>query len=210
MNEQEWLECTYPTAMLGYLGGTASNRKVRLFTVACCRSAWDRLVDDRSRRAVDVAEMFADGIVSETKAAAAADDAWNFRDELFDSGANQDPKMEETLQLANAAALTACQNDLFSGGIVLARIEPTTQCSLFRDIFGNPFRPITIDPRWLTSNVVDLATAIYDERAFERMPILADALMDAGCDDEEIIAHCRGPGPHVRGCWLVDLLLGKQ
>jgi hypothetical protein len=78
------------------------------------------------------------------------------------------------------------------------------------DIFGNPFRPVTIDPRWLTSSVFDLSRAIYEERAWERMPVLADALMDAGCDNEEIINHCRGDGPHVRGCWVVDLLLGKK
>ncbi len=81
---------------------------------------------------------------------------------------------------------------------------------LLRDIFGKPFRPVTPDPRWFTSTVVDLAKAIYEGRAFDRMPILADALMDAGCDSEEIIEHCRGNGPHVRGCWVVDLLLGKE
>jgi hypothetical protein len=79
-----------------------------------------------------------------------------------------------------------------------------------RDIFGNPFRPVTIDPRWLTFSVLDLSRAIYDERAFERLPILADALMDAGCDNDDILNHCRGDGPHVRGCWVVDLLLGKE
>jgi hypothetical protein len=67
-----------------------------------------------------------------------------------------------------------------------------------------------IDPRWLTSTVVDLARAIYQERAFDRLPVLADALADAGCDSEEIIAHCRSDGPHVRGCWVVDLLLGRS
>jgi hypothetical protein len=81
---------------------------------------------------------------------------------------------------------------------------------LIRDIFGNPFRPVTLDPRWLTASVLDLARAIYDERAFEWMPILADALMDAGCGHEDILLHCRGNGPHVRGCWVVDLLLGKS
>ncbi len=79
-----------------------------------------------------------------------------------------------------------------------------------RDIFGNPFRPVTLDPRWLSSTVLDLARTIYDERVWERMPILADALMDASCDNEEILNHCRGEGPHVRGCWVVDLLLGKS
>jgi hypothetical protein len=79
-----------------------------------------------------------------------------------------------------------------------------------RDIFGNPFRPVALDPRWLTSTVLDLGNVIYQERAFDRMPILADALMDAGCDSDEIIIHCRDDGPHVRGCWVVDLLLAKE
>ncbi len=81
---------------------------------------------------------------------------------------------------------------------------------LLRCIFGNPFRPVAIAPAWLTSTVVALAKGIYDERAFDRMPILADALQDAGCDGDDILAHCRGPGPHVRGCWAVDLVLGKE
>ena len=75
---------------------------------------------------------------------------------------------------------------------------------------GDYFPAVTLNPRWLTSTVLDLARTIYDERVFERMPILADALMDSGCDSEEIINHCQGPGPHVRGCWVVDLLLGKE
>ncbi len=83
-------------------------------------------------------------------------------------------------------------------------------CVTLRDIIGNPFRPITIDRRWLTSTVVDLANAIYDEKAFEKIPLLADALQDSGCNDVEILSHCRGAGPHNRGCWVVDLLTGKE
>lgn len=79
-----------------------------------------------------------------------------------------------------------------------------------RDIYSNPFHVSELDPRWLTSSVLDLADGIYTDRAFERLPILADALMDAGCDHDEIIHHCRSPGPHVRGCWVVDLILGKK
>jgi hypothetical protein len=79
-----------------------------------------------------------------------------------------------------------------------------------RDIVGNPFRPVAIDPAWRTSTVVGLATAIYAERAFDRLPILADALEDAGCDQLDLLAHCRSDGPHVRGCWAVDLVLGKS
>jgi len=83
------------------------------------------------------------------------------------------------------------------------------EADCIRDVFGNPFRSITIEPSWLTSTVVVLAGSIYDERAFDQMPILADALQDAGCDNENILNHCRQPGGHVRGCWVVDLLLGK-
>ena len=89
-------------------------------------------------------------------------------------------------------------------------IGAQVEVSVIRDIFGNPFRPATLDPSWLTSTVVALARGIYEERAFDRMPILADALQDAGCDNEDVLNHCRGPGPHVRGCWVVDLVLGKE
>jgi hypothetical protein len=74
----------------------------------------------------------------------------------------------------------------------------------------NPFRPVTVDPAWQTSNVTALAQPIYDERAFDRLSILADALEDAGCDNADILNHCRQPGEHVRGCWVVDLVLGKE
>jgi len=91
--------------------------------------------------------------------------------------------------------------------------EACVQAVLLRDILGNPFRPVAVAPSWLawnSSTVSRIAQAIYDERAFERMPILADALEDSGCDNADILAHCRGDGPHVRGCWVVDLLLGKK
>ena len=84
------------------------------------------------------------------------------------------------------------------------------QTDLLRDIFGSPFRPIVADPAWLTPTAVAIATAIYADRAFERMPILADALEEAGCTNEDVLLHCRSDGQHVRGCWVVDLLLGKE
>ena len=86
----------------------------------------------------------------------------------------------------------------------------STGIAILRDIFGNPFRPVAFDPRWRSSDTVGVARGIYEDRAFERMPILADALMDAGCDDEQVLGHCRGEGPHVRGCWVVDLILDKK
>jgi hypothetical protein len=86
------------------------------------------------------------------------------------------------------------------------------QCELLRDVFGNPFRPVTADPAWLHRNdgtVVKVARAIYDERAFERLPLLGDALEDAGCTEEALLSHLRGPGPHARGCGALDLLRGQ-
>jgi hypothetical protein len=88
--------------------------------------------------------------------------------------------------------------------------EACRQVRLLRDIFGNPFRPVSLDPSWRTSTVLSLAEGIYAERAYDRLPILADALQDAGCDDPDILAHCQSGGVHVRGCWVVDLLLGKE
>jgi hypothetical protein len=85
-----------------------------------------------------------------------------------------------------------------------------TNINLLRDIFGNPFRPVTFDPSWRTDTVLSLARGMYESRDFSPIPILADALRDAGCDNEAILAHCRGDGPHVRGCWVVDLVLGKE
>ena len=85
------------------------------------------------------------------------------------------------------------------------------QVRLVLDIFGNPFQhEITLNPAWLTRAVVRLAQSIYHNRTFDRLPELADALADAGCDNEEILRHGRGPGPHVKGCWVVDLVLGKE
>jgi hypothetical protein len=91
--------------------------------------------------------------------------------------------------------------------------EQRAQSDLLRDIFGNPFRPVSLNPDWLTWNdgtVSKLAQAIYDERRYQDLPALADALEEAGCTNADILDHCRRPGEHVRGCWVVDLLLGKE
>ncbi|MFM8273295.1 MAG: hypothetical protein ACKODX_13350, partial [Gemmata sp.] len=95
--------------------------------------------------------------------------------------------------------------------VAAARDECAAQADLLRDLFDDQFRPVVPDHAWFTSDVMALAGAIYDGRAFEQMPILADALQDAGCDSEEVLTHCRGANRvHVRGCWVLDLVLGKH
>jgi hypothetical protein len=89
--------------------------------------------------------------------------------------------------------------------------EPAAQHAIIRDIFGNPFQPVTFSPSWRTDTAIALARTMYDSREFSAMPILADALQDAGCDNTDILSHCRDPKQtHVRGCWVVDLVLGKE
>jgi hypothetical protein len=196
MIEAEWLTCTDPTPMLEFLRGKISERKVRLFSCACCRRIW-HLLSELSREVVMLAERYADGLVGDEERLAA-------RKLPSETGADAASRaavaryaesMEATPLLASAEA---------------GRAEEVEQARLLRDIFGNPFRPITLDLSFLTPTVVQLAQAIYDNRAFNRLPELADTLHDAGCDNEEILNHCRGQGPHVRGCWVVDLILGKK
>ncbi len=90
------------------------------------------------------------------------------------------------------------------------RPEEQQQVAILRDIFGNPFRPVAFSASWRTDTALSLARQMYESREFGAMPILADALQDAGCENEDILSHCRGEGPHVRGCWVVDLVLGKE
>jgi hypothetical protein len=88
--------------------------------------------------------------------------------------------------------------------------DPVKLAAIFRDVFANPYRPVRFHPAWRTSNVTALATSIYDERAFDRLPILADALEDVGCDNGDVLNHCREGSVHVLGCWPIDLVLAKD
>lgn len=93
---------------------------------------------------------------------------------------------------------------------LIERDEQAAQAQLLRDLFGPPFRDVVFGPSWRTEAVVGLARGMYESRDFGPMPVLADALEDAGCAEADVLAHCRGDGPHVRGCWVVDLVLGKE
>jgi hypothetical protein len=135
------------------------------------------------------------------------------------------PTSPEALELESSDLLILNSMDAYEQAIqgaggdanVAGPSEESAQCVLIRDVFGNPFRGVTLDPAWLTPGVAALAQAAYDQRIMPsgelditRLAVLADALEDAGCTDVAILEHLRSPGPHVRGCWALDLLLGKS
>lgn len=274
MTPTEWSESVDPEPMLGLVLPSASDRKRRLYAVACCRQVemWlvvdggflSRSQGDHSRRAVDAAEMFADGqatpeelrealrgaeasafcdedvedmtaeerrmahlgndagwparllagLSARVRSQAAADPiAWLEADGGVCLPAGLDPFCDVALPDAVLVGETVGRQVLLLvrhfGGRQREARERAIQAALIRDVFGDPYPPPAFDPAWRTPEVVEIAEGVYDDKAFDRMPFLADALEGAGCTNEAILEWCRGPGPHARGCWVLDLALGK-
>lgn len=326
MDEAAWLTSNDPARMLDFVTGRRdhrdrkqygfpiSDRRLRLFAVACCRLVWDSepckgccgtglvfaedaiikqklssphetchgtgrsggLTDERSRRAVAVAERYADELATMGEFDAAGILAGRARQESpFCPWNEQTPDQQKDMMLLAACELFQPSATNAASRTMRLTWSPTTQAALLRDIVGSPWRPVRLMPTEppnvfealdvldrelrrrpeanyiprsvLTPTVVALAQAIYEERAFDRMPILGDALEESGCGDETILRHCRGQercytclgsgqwkdkfyepgvpreclrcgglrwltlrGPHVRGCWAIDCLLGKS
>jgi hypothetical protein len=235
MTEQEWLAGTGPKAMLVFLHGKTSERKLRLFAAARCRlfrPDWDDWWP--IREAVEAAERLSDGLYAAGLLARFhrpwEDFIWDVRGGTIDpTGGSTVLRPSHLGQLlvqaisspdAVSAAWGVRYDDLqsyFDGGWKDGPQERRAECHLLREVFGNPFRPATLSTAWQTAEVVRLAQAAYDERELPagtldttRLAVLADALEEAGCDQPDLLGHLRGPGPHVRGCWAVDLLQGKQ
>jgi hypothetical protein len=204
MTEADWLACADPTPMLEFLRGKASDRKVRLFAVACTRKLWEGM-EEPFRRAVEVAEQVADGRLRRKKLAVVRQEC--------DSALSRTGRVGRDHDYCLAGRSVVRNNAWTAASWVITMTEEvfgSNNARDLRDIFGNPFCPAAFDPAWRTSTVLALATGVYDDRAFDRLPILADALEEAGCDNADLLAHCRGDGEHVRGCWAVDLVLGKE
>jgi hypothetical protein len=219
MTESQWLASRSPKKMLDWLHrqgkdlsgpeSPPSERKMRLFACACVRQYWRLLPDERSRTAVDVAERFADGEATARQ-----------RDEAFDAGRRAFEASSHELgpaynqKAAEADAYMCCQTDVIRMLGNLTSDPPgmprLPQANLLREVVGNPFRPVVVAPEWLTQDVGMIARSSYEERDFGRLPILADALVDAGCADDALLAHLRSAGPHLRGCWALDLVLGRS
>jgi hypothetical protein len=235
MNEGKWLQCTSPMPMLDFLQGKVSERKLRLFAVACCRPFW-HLLDARKRRAIEILERYADGGTTENEVRGLArlfdkSDAEpahlavaNAVMSLLNLLAPADPTRDAMFAAYHAARAAGKEagpgwesshdeeggedRESLPGAIARAQ-ESLAQCRLLRDIAGDPFRPVAVDLAWNVPAVAARARIIYESRTFDRMAELAVSLADAGCADNRILEHCRAAGPHVRGCWLLDLILGK-
>jgi hypothetical protein len=208
MTEAEWMTCTNSRPMLEFLHGKVSDRKLRLFTCGFCQSIDALLWDDNCRDAVQVAELFADGLAGPEELEAACQLARLVWAASSWEGMLAAAATESDVWTAANGVQSALEMD------DIPRKYWKRQSDFLRDIFGPlPFRPVIVNSSWLAWNddiAVKLAQGIYDEQAFDRLPILADALEDAGCDNADILNHLRSPSPHVRGCFALDLLLGKK
>jgi hypothetical protein len=191
VTEQEWLTGTDPYPMLQFVRGRLTERQMRLFAVACCRSIWP-LLDKPHRDVVEVAERYAEGR-ARGELVRARQAAWAASGFTVQHAASNFP----------LHAATTCA--LFAG----VRPGGPGAADLLREIVGNPFLPVTIEPGWRTRAVIALARSIAVEERFDDLPILADALEEAGCHNRQLLHHCRQEGGHVRGCWAVDLLLAS-
>lgn len=212
MTEVEWNSCADPQPMLGWLReqGRLSERKGRLFVVACCRRIWPLLTDERSRRAAEVAERYADGRASGDERRAAWDAASEARQDAWAGSYEKDDYP------AAAAEFSLGELDEFIVGAGMCAgasdsrlLEGAQQAALLRDLI-NPFRITAFDPAWRTTAALALARTIYDDRTFDLLLPLADALEEAGCTDAALVGHLRSPGPHFRGCFALDAVLGQS
>ncbi len=215
MTEAEWEATQFPRRLLAALGDSLSVRKQRLLGVAACRLLPPEVLGGEATRLFESAERLAE------------------RPDVTVTGKVLSHHLVGRRLSRRLCSLTAYRDgievairEMFRGDAMLVvgslgratgRIDPAGEfehrdmplSDVVRDIVGYPFRSIAFSPTWRTATTVAIAAGAYADRAFERLPVLADALEDAGCDSEPLLAHLRGPGPHARGCWALDAVLGK-
>jgi hypothetical protein len=226
MTEADWLTGADPLPLLEFLRsrGVVSDRKARLFACACCRLIWPLIPEGPCRQVVEVSERFADGTASPLEL-----DRARMKAKMADindsaSGAaveTAEPRLRVAYAILFSQRAAWCQASRRTGSVSPEAVAVAdaarqrmcrSQCGLLRELFGNPFQIAIADESWLHWNagcVVKMAGVIYERRRFADLPILGDALEEAGCTDQVILDHCRASGEHVAGCWMLDLLLTK-
>lgn len=211
MTEAEWNVCNDPHVIIEYQRYVATERKMRLFVAAACRkklSAKDHVL-------LSLLEQLAEGTADSRKIASRRKPQNLSKGHFLTNRFATNYSSHALLSLNPYQAAIEATWYTTSGGPPKSRCSTDSQpalhnCNLLRDIFGNPFCPISIEAAGLTATVTQLAETIYQDRSFGSMPILADALENAGCTNADILNHCRQPGEHVRGCWVIDLLTGRK
>jgi hypothetical protein len=229
MTESEWLECEDPTTMLEFLNGKASERKLRLFACACCRTMWSGIPLGDHRSSVLAAERYCDGFASFEELGSLRNsterEIQQSRNNIlqhpisFKSHSLYAPLLAAaySIDTSDESGLTAASGTVEESERADGGQGTRHLCNVLRCVIRNPFPIIFMFAAWLTPTVLSLAQSAYDERIMPsgeldpaRLAVLSDALEEAGCDDNDILDHLRSPGPHVRGCWAVDLVLGKE
>jgi hypothetical protein len=223
MTETQWFVCDDPRQMIQFLSHARwSERQARLFAVACCRQL-PKLPDDRLQRAIETSERFADSQVDDVglcNVMRIARDVveWEARHDMASSQSHAAEVVAATVQyptedytaVDELIAWARAEHSTPSDARAIEDALRRTLTSFVRDIASNPFRPVTFTSEWRTDAAVTLARQMYESRDFSAMPILADALQDAGCNNDDMLNHCRDINQvHVRGCWVVDTVLGK-
>lgn len=212
MTEAEWLVCEEPELMLACLGEKASSRKLRLLVCGCCRAIWSPLHHELDRKAVEVAERFADGEADKDELETAREAAVTKEEGVSGFGvlawSAASPDAAWAVVEEASAALTFAEE---------AGTTRAQQASLLREIVRPHSLSDALEPSCQSLEVVRLARTCYDERDLPsgyldnaRLAVLSDALEEGGCTDADLLCHLRSAGPHVRGCWALDLILGRQ
>lgn len=212
VTESEWLKCVDPEHMRRFLEGNVPERKLRLFASAGFQEIAHLFPEACQQQAIEMLGQLAEGIVTaDVRSAIGSSLHHALPPFITTENASHDPYVLALMlyrefrssSIGHHAVAATCGR---ADGAAARR----KQCCYLRDIIGNPFQPVAFDPSWQTLSVVRLAQGMYDARSFDKMPDLSDALERAGCRNEAILGHCRKPGEHVRGCWVVDLALGKE
>ncbi len=225
MTEVEWLGGARPLSMLGFLLDSVGrarypDRRFRLFACACVRQVQGLLRDRRSRQAIEVAQRYALGATDRRALEHARSAAREASIEIWQAASVPGAALDDAVRAAHAALDVTNPSGSIAAWQVCQALFPTLladwsgeAASLLRDIFGNPFHEPVLPAYWRLWNegtILRLARHIDDTQRYDELPILADALEDAGCTDEQVLRHCRGDLVHVPGCWVVDAVLGKD